>query len=93
MEKRDPLCSAYRYVNWRTVGRFLKNKKLKIELSYNPTTGGGHGNQLQYSCLENTHGHRTLMGCSPRGQKELDTTEATKHAALMIQLFYLSVFI
>ena len=37
--------------------------------------GGGHGNPLQYSCLENLHGWRTLVGYSPWGRKELDTTE------------------
>ena len=36
---------------------------------------GGHGNPLQYSCLENPHGQRSLAGYSPRGRKELDTTE------------------
>ena len=25
--------------------------------------GGGHGNPLQYSCLENPHGQRSLAGC------------------------------
>ena len=25
----------------------------------------GHGNPLQYSCLENPHGQRSLAGCSP----------------------------
>ena len=24
--------------------------------------GGGHGNPLQYSCLENPHGQRSLVG-------------------------------
>ena len=37
--------------------------------------GGGHGNPLQYSCLENPHGQRSLVGYSPWGCKELDTTE------------------
>ena len=27
--------------------------------------GGRHGNPLQYSCLENPHGQRSLMGYSP----------------------------
>ena len=27
--------------------------------------GGGHGNPLQHSCLENPHGERSLMGYSP----------------------------
>ena len=35
----------------------------------------GHGNLLQYSCLENPHGQRSLAGCSPWGCKELDMTE------------------
>ena len=37
--------------------------------------GGGHGNPLQHSCLENLHGQRSLVGYSPWGGKELDTTE------------------
>ena len=37
--------------------------------------GGGHGNSLQYSCLENLHGERSLAGCSPSRCKELDMTE------------------
>ena len=37
--------------------------------------GGGHGNPLQYSCLENPHGQRSLAGYNPPGHKELDTTE------------------
>ena len=39
------------------------------------TPQGGHGNPLQYSYLENHHGQRSLVGCSPRGCKESDTTE------------------
>ena len=34
-------------------------------------SGGGHGNPLQYSCLENPHGQRSLAGYSPWGPKEL----------------------
>ena len=37
--------------------------------------GGRHGNPLQYSCLENPSGHRSLVGCSPWGHKELDMAE------------------
>ena len=39
--------------------------------------GGGHGNLLQYSCLENFHGQRSLAGCSLKGSKESDITEVT----------------
>ena len=44
--------------------------------------GGAHGNPLQYSCLENPHGQRNLVGYSPWSRKELDMTEqlsATPH--------------
>ena len=37
--------------------------------------GGGYGNSLQYSCLENPHGKRSLEGYSPGGHKESDMTE------------------
>ena len=36
---------------------------------------GGHDNPLQYSCLENPQGQRSLVGYSPQGRKESDTTE------------------
>ena len=36
--------------------------------------GGEHDNPLQYSCLENPHGQRSLVGYSPWGHKESDTT-------------------
>ena len=37
--------------------------------------GEGHGNPIQYSCLEHPHGQRSLVGYSPWDHKELDTTE------------------
>ena len=37
--------------------------------------GGGHGNPLQYSCLEKAQGQRTLVDYSPWGHKESDATE------------------
>ena len=46
------------------------------------STGGRHGNPLQYSCLENPHGQRSLTGYSPWGCKESDMTEwlSTAHS-------------
>ena len=38
-------------------------------------SGEGSGTPLQYSCLEKFHGRRSLVGCSPWGRKESDTTE------------------
>ena len=43
------------------------------ELGRSP--GGGNGNPLQYSCLENPDGQRSLAGCSPWGCEESDMTE------------------
>ena len=37
--------------------------------------GGGHGNPLQDSCLENPHGQSSLVGYSPGGRKESVATE------------------
>ena len=37
--------------------------------------GGGHGSSLQYSCLENPHGPRSLVGYIPCDGKESDMTE------------------
>ena len=37
--------------------------------------GEGNSYPLQYSCLENPHGQRTLAGYSLWGPKELDMTE------------------
>ena len=36
---------------------------------------GVNGNPVQYSCLENPHGQRSLAGYSPWGSKESDMTE------------------
>ena len=37
--------------------------------------GGGHGNPLQYSCLENPHEQRSLAGGNPLDRRESDTAE------------------
>ena len=42
--------------------------------------GGGHGNPIQYSCLENPQGQRSLAGCNPWGRKESDMTEHLRTA-------------
>jgi len=41
--------------------------------------GGGHGNPLQHSCLENPM-DRGAWWASPWGHKESNTTEVTEHA-------------
>ena len=45
--------------------------------------GGGHGNPLQYSCLENPYGQRSLAGYHPWDHEELDVTEHAHRVAWM----------
>ena len=52
------------------------------ELGRSP--GGGRGNLLQYSCLENPHGQRSLVGYSPCGHKESDMTEQLSTLLLLV---------
>ena len=41
------------------------------------SSGGGHGNPLQYSCLENSMDRGAWWVMVHRGHKELDMTEVT----------------
>ena len=49
--------------------------------------GGGHGNPIQYSCLENPM-DRGAWAPSPWGHKELDPTEVTECAACILITMY-----
>ena len=44
-------------------------------LALGRSPAGGHGNPLQYFCLEHPHEQRSLAGYSPWGRKESDTTK------------------
>ena len=44
-------------------------------LGWEDPPGGEHGNPLQYSCLENPHGQRSLEGYSLWVRKESDRTQ------------------
>ena len=46
--------------------------------------GGGHGNPLQYSCLENPRGQRSLAGYSSWDCKESDMTERLSTAQTVV---------
>ena len=45
---------------------------LGLILGLGRSPGGGYGYPLQYSCLENLHGQRSLAGCSLWGCKDLN---------------------
>ena len=53
------------------------------ELGRSP--GEGNGNPLQYSCLENPMDRGAWAGYSPRGRKELDTTEWLHSLVLILK--------
>ena len=66
------------------------------DLSSIPGPGGspgeGSGNPLQYSCLENPMEGRSLVGYSPWGRKELDTTERLHfHFQTMVEVMKIKV--
>ena len=45
--------------------------------------GGGHGNPLQYSCLENPHGQRSLVRCTQFMElQRVRDSRATKHSTV-----------
>ena len=52
--------------------------------------GEGNGNPLQYCCLENPHGQRSLAGYFLWGREELDTTERL-HIHIFIRDYYLVI--
>ena len=62
---KEPACQCRR----------LRDRGLIPEWGRSP--GGEHGNPLQYSCLKNPKERKSLVGYSPQGHKELDTTEVT----------------
>ena len=60
------------------------------------SSGEGRGYPLQYSCLENPNGQRSLASYSPWGHKELNTTEelstAQQHMCIYIQVYMLCIY-
>ena len=49
--------------------------------------GEGNGNPLQYSCLENPHGQRSLAGYSQWSRKMSDKTERLSTAHIYIYIY------
>ena len=70
------------------VGQRVKNlptRDLGSIPGLEKSPGGGHGIPLQYSCLENPQGQRSLAGYSPRGQRESDTSEQLSAARTLLR--------
>ena len=63
----------------------------RLSRSSSSKLGEGHGNPLQYSCPENPHGQRSLVGYSPWGHNGSDTTEWLSTRIQCRKLFSTSV--
>ena len=70
-------------------GSLVKNTHARQKLQetqfisgFGGSPGGGHGNPLQYSCLENPMDKKSLAGYSPKGHRELEMIEASQHACM-----------
>ena len=60
-------------------------QEMQVEESLIPTSGRSRrraGQPTLVSLPGESHGQRKLVGCCPWGHKELDTTEAAKHARM-----------
>ena len=55
--------------------------------------GGEHSNPLEYSCLENPHGQRSLAGYSPWGHKESEQLSTAQHMILLPFSFFQLIFL
>ena len=68
-------------IGWDSlVAQTVKNTPAMQEtwvqpLGWEDSPGGGHGYPLWYSCLEDPHGQRRLVGYCPWGRKELYVIE------------------
>ena len=54
------------------LDRILRSRDITL---LRKLSGEGDGTPLQYSCMEKSHGQRSLVGCSPWGRQESYMTE------------------
>ena len=57
-------------------------------LGWEDPPGGGRGNPLQYSCLQNPHGQRSLASYSPWGHR-VGQERATRHSMWHISCIHI----
>ena len=55
-------------------------------LHWEDPPGDGNSNLLQYSCLENPHGQRSLVGYSSRGCKRVGHDLMTKQQVIIVNI-------
>ena len=67
----------------QTVKRLPTMQETRVQsLGGGRSSGEGNVNPLQCSCLEKSHGRRSLVSYSPWGRKESDTTELLHFTSL-----------
>ena len=71
------ISSAYKHKNHNQYLFICKFDCVKDKYIHVVFKLEGNGTPLQYSCLEKSHGRRSLVGCHLWGRTESDTTEAT----------------
>ena len=66
-----------------SLSQCVKERDLLVETIFYLQRGEGNGTPLQYSCLENPM-DGSLVGCSPWGHKESDTTERLNNSKVAL---------
>ena len=61
----NSICIEWASQGAQLVKNLLQCRRLWFDPWFGRSPGEGHGNPLQYSCLENPHGQRSLAGYSP----------------------------
>ena len=81
LNERFDVCTRCFWASQVTLGvknspaRAGRCERLGSDPCIRRSPAGGHGNPLQRSCLDNSHGQRNLVGNSPWGGEELDMTQ------------------
>ena len=83
------------FFHWASLVAQMQRICLNVgDLGWNPglgqSPGGEHGNPLQYSWLENPHGQRSLVGCSPWGHR-VRHDWVTKHCTYIYFFRFFSI--
>ena len=92
------LLSVGNYVSWGFPGSSAGKESacnagdLGLIPGLGRSSGGGHGNPLQYSCLETPHGQRSLVGYSPWGRKGQQLSTAKLCISSWLHKFLLRTF-
>ena len=66
---------SLQYFGASLVAQMVKNLLQYGSPGLERSPEGGHDNPLQYFCMKNPHGQRSLMSYSPWSHKELGMTE------------------